>query len=64
MPTPDAPMNAKWKVIFESPLVRPGIRLEVEVSERYLVPTLRRGMEKIREFNQPETPHDDSGARA
>lgn len=55
-------MNNKYKIIVESPLLRPGIKIETEVSEKYLVDVLNLVMNKIRTFNSQEkcTPYVDS----
>lgn len=55
-------MNGTWKITIRSPLLRPGVTLETEASERYVVATVRKGLELVREINQrstqPEAPHD------
>ena len=47
-------MPNKYVVIAEAPLLRPGLVVETEVSEKYLVVTMQELVRKIREFN--ETP--------
>ena len=44
-------MNNKYKITMESPLVRAGIKIETEVSERYVVPVLEKMMELVRQYN-------------
>ena len=48
-------MNNTYKITIESPLVRPGIKIETECSEKYLVMVMSKIMELVREINQPET---------
>jgi hypothetical protein len=48
-------MNNKYKIKVEAPLVRPGITIETEVSERYLVPAVKMVMDKVREINAEST---------
>lgn len=45
-------MNNKFKITIESPLVRPGIKIETECSEKYLVKVMEKLMELIREINK------------
>ena len=47
-------MNNKYKIRVAAPLLRPGIVIETEVSERYVVPVLQKIMELVREFNAPK----------
>lgn len=47
-------MNNTYKITVGSPLLRPGITIETEISERYVVPALEKLMEQIREFNSPQ----------
>ena len=47
-------MNNTYKITVSSPLLRPGITIETEVSERYVVPVLKQMMEQVREFNSPQ----------
>jgi len=44
-------MNQTYKIRIRSPLLRPGIEIETDVSTKYLVASLRDIMEKVREFN-------------
>ena len=47
-------MNNTYKIKIKSPLVRAGIEIETEVSEKYVVPALNKLMDKVREFNNSE----------
>ncbi len=47
-------MNNKYIIRFKHPLLRPGVEIETEASEKYLVPVLRKLMEKVRELNTKE----------
>ncbi|MFA5398682.1 MAG: hypothetical protein WC346_21890 [Methanogenium sp.] len=47
-------MNNKYKITIKSPLVRPGIEIETESSEKYLITVLEKTMALIREFNTVE----------
>jgi len=47
-------MNNKYTIVVGSPLLRPGLTIETEVSENYVVPVLRKLFEIIREFNSEE----------
>ena len=51
--------NTSWTVRIRDPLVRPGIEIEAgPVSEDYLVPTVRKGLDKIRQINKLEQSSD------
>jgi hypothetical protein len=45
-------MNNKYKITIESPLVRAGIKIETECSEKYVVPVTEKLMEIVREINK------------
>jgi hypothetical protein len=45
-------MNNKYKIKIESPLLRPGIQIETEVSEKYVNIVLNKILEIVREFNE------------
>ena len=45
-------MNNKYKIKVESPLVRSGITIETECSEKYVVPVTEKIMELVREINK------------
>lgn len=47
-------MNNIYKIKVESPLLRAGLSIETECSEKYLVPVLNKVFEKVREFNTQE----------
>jgi hypothetical protein len=47
-------MNNTYKITFQSPLIRPGITIETEVSERYLIPVVETMMSIVREINAKE----------
>lgn len=46
-------MNNKYTIRIEHPLVRPGITITTEASEKYLVPVTNKVMELVREINEP-----------
>ncbi len=55
-------MNNKYKIIATHPLVRPGLTIETEASERYMVSVAKKLMDLIRELNEsgckcPEEKH-------
>lgn len=56
-------MNNKYIVTFKHPLVRPGIEIQTESSEKYLVAVIKMGLDKIRELNadKPKEPPDEKG---
>jgi hypothetical protein len=43
--------NETYKIRINSPLIRPGITIETEVSDKYLVDAVRNLLDKIREIN-------------
>ena len=45
-------MNNKYKIKIESPLLRPGITITTECSEKYVVPVVDKIMEIVREINK------------
>lgn len=45
-------MNNKYKIKIESPLVRPGLTIETECSEKYIVKVINKTMEIVREINE------------
>lgn len=47
-------MNNKYIIRVKHPLIRPGLEIETEVSEKYLTPVLDILMTKVREFNKIE----------
>jgi hypothetical protein len=46
-------VNNKYRIIITHPLVRPGLVLETEASEKYLVPVVNKALDKVREINTP-----------
>ena len=49
-----AETNERYRIKVEAPLLRPGLTFETEVSGKYLVPTLRKILDKVREFNMDQ----------
>jgi len=47
-------MNNKYTIRAEHPLIRAGLTVETEASERYLVKVLHKLMELIRQFNKEQ----------
>lgn len=47
-------MNNKYIVRAKHPLLRTGLSIETEASERYVVAVVKKLMELIREINKPE----------
>ena len=47
-------LNNRYKITIQDPLCRPGLSIDTEVSERYVVEAIRRMMAMIREVNKPE----------
>lgn len=45
-------MNNKYKIKIESPLVRPGLTIETECSEKYVVKVVKKTMDIVREINE------------
>ena len=45
-------MNNKYVIEVTHPLIRPGITIRTEASERYLVAVVRKVMELVREINE------------
>ncbi len=45
-------MNNKYIVTVEHPLVRPGLKITTEASEKYVVAVVKALMDKVREVNQ------------
>jgi len=46
--------NETYKITIQSPLLRPGIKVETEVSGKYLVIVLKEILDRVREFNSGE----------
>ncbi len=47
-------MNNKYTIRAKHPLLRAGLEIETEASERYVVKVLDKLMELIRDFNRSE----------
>lgn len=45
-------MNNKYEIEIGQPLVRPGLTIRTEASEKYLVRSVQTLMEKVRELNK------------
>jgi hypothetical protein len=44
-------MNNRYIIRVESPLLRPGLVIETESSEKYLVEVVKMLLDKVREIN-------------
>ena len=49
-------MNNKYKIKVESPLLRAGITIETECSEKYVTAVTEKIMEMVREINTSNPP--------
>jgi len=49
-------MNNKYLITVEHPLIRPGLRITTEASERYVVQVVEKLMELVREINTQKGP--------
>lgn len=47
-------MNNKYIIRVEHPILRAGLTVETEASERYVVKVLNKILELIREFNKEQ----------
>jgi hypothetical protein len=56
-------MNNKYKIKVKHPLLRPGLEIETEASEKYLVPVLETLLEKVREFNKKQKDPEEKGLK-
>lgn len=45
-------MNEEYQITIDSPLLRPGMKIETWVSRKYLVPVLISLLDQVRTFNQ------------
>lgn len=45
-------MNNKYIVKVSHPLLRPGLTIETEASEKYVVKVVKMLMDKVREINE------------
>ena len=48
-------MNNRYEIEVSHPLIRPGLVIRTEASEKYLVAVVKTLMERVREINTPET---------
>jgi hypothetical protein len=44
-------MNNRYIVRVQDPLIRPGLTIETEASEKYIVAVVRTLLDKVREIN-------------
>ena len=47
--------NEKYKIRVEAPLLRPGLSVETEVSQKYLVPIMYELLDLVRQFNKEQS---------
>lgn len=47
-------MNNKYIIRVKHPLIRAGLSIETEASERYLFAVLKKLLELVRQFNKAE----------
>lgn len=52
-------MNNTYKITVKSPLLRPGIEIETEVSGQYIVHALEKIMGEVRCYNRNQTEEDE-----
>ena len=45
-------MNNKYTIKVEHPLIRSGLTIETEASQKYVVPVLEKTMDLVRKFNK------------
>ncbi|KKL51485.1 hypothetical protein LCGC14_2295050 [marine sediment metagenome] len=45
-------MNNRYIITFTSPLLRPGLEIKTEASERYVVEVVKALLDKVREINR------------
>lgn len=53
-------MNNKYTIKLEAPLIRAGLSITTETSERYVVPVLNKMMDLVRDFNSPNPNANDT----
>lgn len=53
--------NEKYRIKIEAPILRPGLSVETEVSQKYLVPTLNAFLDSIRQFNIEQKEKEGEG---
>lgn len=51
-------MNNKYTIRVGHPLLRPGLSIETEASERYVEPVVVRLLEMVRRLNTPVPPEE------
>jgi len=49
-----ARLNNPYKITVEAPLIRPGLRIETTVSEKYVEEAVSRVMGMVRRINEKE----------
>jgi len=47
-------MNNRYKIVVSTPILRPGLTIETEVSGKYLVEAVKITLDKVREINKPQ----------
>lgn len=47
-------MNNKYTITIEAPIVRAGVKIETECSEKYVVEVMKKIFELVREINEPK----------
>jgi hypothetical protein len=52
-------MNNKYIVRITHPLLRPGLEIETEASEKYLVKVVETLLDKVRELNKSQAEKSD-----
>ena len=50
-------MNNKYVIEVKHPLIRPGMTIKTEASEKYVVAVTRKLMSIVRELNEKEEGH-------
>lgn len=53
-------MNNKYKIVVKHPLLRPGLSIETEASEKYVEPVVAKLMEIVRAINKKGTKNEQS----
>jgi hypothetical protein len=51
-------MNNRYIIRVGHPLLRPGLEIETEASEKYLVAVVQTLLDKVRDINSPLPPKD------
>jgi hypothetical protein len=47
-------VNNKYTITVQHPLIRPGLTIKTEASERYVVEVVNKIMDLVREINTPK----------